>query len=103
MRVAPTPGEQFLHEALVARGIPHRRQPCIGGYSPGFSFHNKVLVELDGHHHFATAGKAYAARRTASLIRQGYRVLRFPNTTVRQNPEKVCLTIIGAIMKRRAR
>lgn len=103
MRAAPTPAEDALHKALNARGIPHRRQPCIGGFIPDFALKNKVLVELDGYHHFTKQGKAYDAKRTASLSRKGYKVLRFPNGLVFSDPERVCLIIIAATMKRRPR
>lgn len=101
MRAYPTPAEAALHEALKARGIPHRRQACVHGFIADFAFRNKVLVELDGAPHFTAAGRRYDAKRTAILSRYGYRVLRFPNGKVLSDPELVCLVILGAVMKRR--
>lgn len=103
MRKAPTPAEAALHLALQERGIPHRRQVPIGHFIADFQFRNKVLVELDGYHHFTKSGRRHDAARTAWLMRQGYRVLRFPNGLVMKDPERVCLIIIGTIAKRRAR
>jgi very-short-patch-repair endonuclease len=49
----------------------------------------KLMVEIDGDTHYADAGIAHDARRTAYLAGLGYTVLRFTNADVMGNAEGV--------------
>ena len=94
LRRNPTDAEKRLWLALrqnlpVAR---FRRQVPITPYFADFlSFANRLIVELDGGQH--AEAQAYDARRTAFLVRKGYRVIRFCNTDVMQNLPGVLDTI----------
>jgi very-short-patch-repair endonuclease len=59
-------------------GIHVRKQAPIGQYIVDFVVHERRLViEVDGEHHFTPDGMARDARRDAWLVGIGYRVLRF--------------------------
>lgn len=77
MKVAPTPSEALLWNALVSGklGAPFRRQVVVGGFIADFVAPSaKLIVEVDGGCH---ARKRRAdARRDEKLARLGYRVLR---------------------------
>ncbi|KEY99906.1 hypothetical protein AI27_00345, partial [Sphingomonas sp. BHC-A] len=61
-----------------------RRQVPIGPYFADFASHAaRLIIELDGGQH----DKAADAPRTAFLQQEGYRVIRFWNHDVMQNPE----------------
>jgi very-short-patch-repair endonuclease len=49
----------------------------------------KLAVELDGAPHFTEAGCAYDTARTAYLLEQGIRVIRFENEVVFNGLESV--------------
>jgi len=82
-----TDAERFLWRHLRAGQLVHkfRRQHPIGPYIVDFACPSaKLIVELDGGQH---AGSACDASRDAFLRREGYRLLRFWNNDVLQNPE----------------
>jgi len=59
-------------------GIHARKQAPIGPYVVDFVIHQRrLIIEVDGEHHFTTAGSAQDARRDEWLARAGYRVIRF--------------------------
>ncbi|BDD67434.1 hypothetical protein Sj15T_24550 [Sphingobium sp. TA15] len=61
-----------------------RRQVPIGPYFADFASHAaRLIIELDGGQH----DEAADAPRTAFLQQEGYRVIRFWNHDVMQNPE----------------
>ena len=98
MRRNPTPGERAMRR-LIGRdrlGIGFRRQHAIGDYIVDFvCLPLRLIVEVDGGHHNAEAS-AYDARRDAWLKGRGYRVLRFWNAEVFQNPDGVVEAILAA-------
>ena len=98
MRLNPTPGERAMRR-LIGRdrlGIGFRRQHAIGDYIVDFvCLPLRLIVEVDGGHHNAEAS-AYDARRDAWLKGRGYRVLRFWNAEVFQNPDGVVEAILAA-------
>ena len=62
-------------------GYKFRRQVVIEPYVVDFAcFEAKLIIEVDGGQHMDQA--AYDVRRTESLERMGYRVLRFWNNEV---------------------
>jgi very-short-patch-repair endonuclease len=69
-------------------GIKFARQVVIGPYIADFVARSpKLVVELDGDSHGNQAD--YDARRTAYLMEQGYRVIRFANSDVVGNLDGV--------------
>ena len=75
-------------------GLHFRRQHPIGSYIVDFAcLRARIVVEIDGSQHGEPDAVAYDAERTASLNRQGYRVLRFWNADVLRNGVEVAETI----------
>ncbi len=55
-----------------------RRQVPIGPFVADFAIHeHRLVIEVDGEHHFETEGMARDRRRDEWMASQGYRVLRF--------------------------
>lgn len=70
-----------------------RRQYIIEPYIVDFvCLHKKCIIELDGESH--KYQKAYDIRRTLYLNKQGFKVIRFTNTQLFSNYEKVIESII---------
>jgi very-short-patch-repair endonuclease len=85
---------------LALPGVHFRRQATIGPYFADFACHtNKIVIELDGGQHNFDARQKQDEKRDAYLRRNGYRVLRFWNTDVRENIEGV-LTEICAVLEK---
>ncbi|WP_187973092.1 endonuclease domain-containing protein [Aquibium microcysteis] len=58
-------------------GVHVRRQAQIGPYVVDFVVQeHRLIIEVDGEHHFTAEGRARDARRAAWLAGVGYRVLR---------------------------
>ena len=93
LRRASTDAEKLLWQNLRARqlgGAKFRRQTPIGPYIVDFvSFEHKLVVEIDGGQHNASAERQHDTKRTAWLESQGFRVLRFWNNQVLTNLEGV--------------
>lgn len=71
-------------------GFKFRRQQPIGPYVVDFlCFEEKLVIELDGDQHFSAEAINADAIRTARLGRDGFRVLRFPNSAVTNNLDGV--------------
>jgi len=85
--------EKLLWQKLRARQLGRakfRRQTPIGPYIVDFvSFEHKLVLEIDGGHHNASAGWEHDLKRTAWLESQGFRVLCFWNNQVMANLEGV--------------
>ena len=99
MRRNPTDAERRLWNALrYLPGTKFRRQVPVTPYFVDFMDHGaRLIVELDGGQHADEAAIAYDARRTTFLAAKGYRVLRFWNTDVMQNPQGVLEAIVTAL------
>ena len=86
LRLAMTPAEERLWEALRGRRLRGRRfraQHPLGPFILDFCCPaERLVVELDGGIHEAVAQAAHDAARTAHLEAHGYRVLRFRNEEV---------------------
>src|SRR5215472_2438597 len=91
LRRAMTEAERRLWQMLRSRqtqGYRFRRQVPIGGFIADFAFHEaRLIVEIDGGQHDSSAEEK--ASRTRFLEGEGYRVLRFWNNEVLDNPEGV--------------
>ena len=77
-----TDGERTLWSELREfrrwYGIHVRRQAPVGPYIADFVVHEfKIVIEVDGEHHFTREGLARDLTRDAWLRSQGYKVLRF--------------------------
>src|SRR6516225_8891806 len=86
-----TEAEQQLWQMLRSRqteGYRFRRQVPIGGFIADFVCHAaRLIVEIDGGQHDPSSEAE--ASRTRFLEAEGYRVLRFWNNEVLDNPEGV--------------
>ena len=59
-------------------GLHVRRQAPIGPFIADFAIHSlRLVIEVDGEHHFSPEGMHRDARRDAWLSREGYKTLRF--------------------------
>lgn len=73
-----------------------RRQHSIGPYIVDFYCpKEKLVIELNGKSHFETSGLIYDEQREIYLEGLGYRVMRFENSEIFENPERVLLEIKG--------
>ena len=105
LRANQTKSERKLWDAL--RGLPlagthFRRQVPIGPYVVDIACPDaKLVIEVDGAHHAEKENADRDAQRTRWLEGEGYRVLRFWNSDVTDNPsgvlESICATIHGSI------
>lgn len=103
MRRNPTPAEKCLRDALKAADHKFSSQQILNGYIVDFYFPAaKLIVEVDGYYHFTPTGKTVDKIRTGVLIRNGYRVLRFPNNEVITHTELVLRRIDKALNVREA-
>lgn len=99
MRKALTSPEARLWASLKtlrSSGFHFRRQAPSRGYFLDFVCHSRRLViEVDGAHHDLTA--AHDMTRDAVLRREGYVVLRFPATAIRDHLPDVMDGIVYAL------
>ena len=97
-----TPPEAKLWSILRGgrlEGIKFVRQMVFGPhYIADFAARShRLVIELDGDSH---AGReAHDAARTAYMESKGYKVIRFANRDVFENPEGVARMILAAIGK----
>jgi very-short-patch-repair endonuclease len=67
-----------------------RRQEPVGKFIVDFvSFENKLIIEIDGSPHREKEVKFSDTQRTEWLQSEGYKVLRFWNSEINDNIEKV--------------
>ena len=98
MRANPTPAERRLWSMLRHRRMPpakFRRQHVIAPYIVDFACLERwLIIEADGAQH---ADSVSDLRRDAHLSRLGFRVLRFWNNDVLENPGGVFEMIYAAL------
>jgi very-short-patch-repair endonuclease len=91
LRRGMTEAERALWQMLRSRqvdGYRFRRQVPIGWFIVDFACHEaRLVVEIDGGQHDPWSEREVS--RTRFLEREGYRVLRFWNNEVLDNPEGV--------------
>jgi very-short-patch-repair endonuclease len=101
LRREQTPAEQALWKLLRNRelALPRfRRQHPIGIFIADFCCHERrLIVELDGAIHDDPKQRAWDENRDAYLRQRGYRVLRFPNEAVLEEPDSVLRQIHEAL------
>ena len=101
LRQQPTPFEvrfwRVIHPIRQA-GWHFRKQAPIGRYVVDFVCHRaRLIVEIDGDSHYTEPGVARDAVRTAFLVGEGYRVLRFTNLDVMESDEAVYMAVSQAL------
>jgi very-short-patch-repair endonuclease len=88
-----TPAEIFLWSFIKGKqldGRKFRRQHSVGNYILDFYCPaEKLAIELDGAHHFTSAGFEYDEQRTLYLNSLNIRVVRFENKDVFEQTEYV--------------
>ncbi len=103
LRHDETAAERFLWSRLRRRqleGVSFRGQHPLGGLVVDFCApQEKLVIELDGGQHNEAENRRVDEQRTGLLARRGYRVIRFWNHDVLQNPEGVLLVIRGALSR----
>ncbi|MCH2394401.1 MULTISPECIES: endonuclease domain-containing protein [Oceanibaculum] len=94
-RVKQTEAETALWKRLrngQLCGVKFRRQHPVGPYTVDFvAIAEMLIIELDGGQH--ALQQARDDQRTAYLSQQGYRIIRFWNNEVLENPDGVMLRI----------
>src|SRR6516164_10535511 len=99
LRREMTEAEKRLWQILRSRqteGYRFRRQVPIGGFIADFVCHEaRLIVEIDGGQHDPSSGAE--ASRARFLEAEGYRVLRFWNNEVLDNPEGARAAIADAL------
>ena len=97
MRREPTEAEASLWSMLRGQrlgGLKFKRQEQLGNYIVDFvCFGSRLIVEADGSQH---AEKESDTVRDGWLQAQGFRVLRFWNNDILENPEGVARVILDA-------
>lgn len=97
MRKNPTEAEAIIWNLLRNKqeDIKFRRQHIIGDYIVDFvDLKSGTIIEIDGGYHDEIEQIKNDNLRTERLISRGYSVLRFKNSEVVSNPEKVISQII---------
>ena len=102
LRQPQTPAEQKLWQRLHRKqlnGYYFRRQHPIGQFIVDFYCAQvHLVIEVDGDIHAEQV--EYDAARTQWLESQGYRVVRFTNQQVFQEPDAVLTTILAICEER---
>lgn len=95
LRARETSVEEILWEELHSRrldGLKFRRQHPIGAFVVDFCCtERRLAIELDGGIH--AEQQADDAERETILALAGYRVIRFPNQSIRDNLPEVLAAI----------
>ncbi|RUT28822.1 endonuclease domain-containing protein [Arsenicitalea aurantiaca] len=104
LRRAPSSAElrmwRLLHPFRTG-GYHFRKQAPIGPYVADFACHHaRLIIEVDGDSHYSGAGLARDARRDAALEADGYTVLHFSNTDLRESPDGVFARIAEVLTSR---
>ena len=97
LRKAPTAAEQKLWSRLRQHqlGCKFRRQHPTGGYIADFAcVERRLIVEADGGQHAESPGDLIRTQRLEAL---GWRVLRFWNDEILENPDGVVEAILQAL------
>ena len=91
-KLNPTDAERVLWEYLRREqlGYKFRRQQVIDNYIADFAcLESKLIIELDGDYHLTAEQILKDRERTERLSLLGYKVIRFKNEEVIDNPETV--------------
>jgi very-short-patch-repair endonuclease len=84
--------------SLETKGTHFRRQVPIGPYVADFAcMASRLVIEIDGSQHGEEPNRSRDEKRTRWLKAEGYRVLRFWNNDVTENPAGVLEVIYAAL------
>ncbi len=101
LRRNETEAEQIIWSWLRNKqlnGVKFRRQQPMGDYIVDFiSFDRNLIIEIDGGQHNDNHNADKDALRTKWLESHGFRVMRFWNNAVKENPEGVFDTLTLAL------
>ena len=101
LRVNQTGAEKTLWRQLrklETKGTHFRQQVPIGPYVADFAcLASRLVIEIDGSHHGKGSTKVRDESRTRWLESEGYRVPRFWNNDLIENPDGVLETIYSAL------
>ena len=104
LRRDATSAERRLWFRLRSRqlnGFKFVRQEAVGPYFVDFVCREeRLVIEVDGATHSSEAEISRDATRSAFLMREGYRVLRFNNVEIFENMEGVLETVLAALERR---
>lgn len=104
LRNQSTSAEAVLWKMLKNRqldGLKFRRQHSIGNFIVDFYCSSeKLIIELDGHYHGDYIQIRKDSERDKKLEEKGYKVLRFENRIIFQDPDYVKDTILGGLKKK---
>ena len=90
--------KHLWYDFLRTYAVRFSRQKVLGKYIADFyCAEAKLVIELDGSHHFTEDGKQYDAERTRFLEGYGLKVVRIPNGEVGRNFRGVCEYIDGLV------
>jgi very-short-patch-repair endonuclease len=98
LRKTATVAERLLWEEVRKLNLNIRRQVPIGNYIADFASHTaRLVIEIDGPHHDDPEARRRDAARTAWLKEAGYRVIRFPESVVRNDLYTVVDRIVSEL------
>ena len=91
---------RLWYDFLSKYHVRFQRQKVIGNFIVDFYCHQaKLVVEIDGKHHYTDSGLEYDLERTAAVSEFDLHVIRFSNDDVDKNFDGVCKSIDEAIIK----
>lgn len=96
LRAHPTKAEKYLWERLKLKhlGFKFYQQKPVGCYIVDFFCPKaRLVIEIDGGNHFTKTGKENDILRDKYLKSLNLTVLRFPNSEVTNNTDKVAESI----------
>ena len=102
LRKNMTPEEKRLwYDFLRHYPVKIYKQRVLGNFIADFYCHKaKLVIEIDGSHHYTPEGKSYDRMRTEILETQGLTVMRFSNLDIDDRFEGVCYVIDKTIKER---
>ncbi len=102
LRQKATPQEKHLwYDFLCKYSVRFQRQKTIDHFIADFYCHAaKLVIELDGSHHFESGNREHDKARTEVLEKYGLEVIRFTNHEVDTRFQDVCRQIDEAVKKR---
>lgn len=96
LRQTQSYAEKMLWRSLRKLAMNFRRQAPVGRYVADFAhFASNLIIEVDGPHHELPDRQIRDAERIAWLNANGFRVIRFPEKTVRDDLETVVEQIVS--------
>lgn len=102
LRQRQTPTEKIMWQMLRAKrfhGYKFKRQVPIGPFIVDFLCpQHRLILEIDGNHHWIAGIKEYDQRRTEYLQARGYRILRLGNKEVRRSLDTVLEKVRRALV-----